>query len=1840
MKNLFFLKLFLVALVTMSSPLVFSNSCSGYNEKFCQGEFGRNNNCTWRVEQTGSFQNGVCEKCDPLFTSDYLSNKSWAECVAQVKITDMARCLTNNGHANFIGTYCNNSGDTMQTDEALLVEDRAVSSNADVDMERIELSKKIWAMTIPGVTQQAQNTWDAVLLATSGAFYLPVDADGIDTVSVHTQFQNVVGSVNGVAKSIGVTPEYLQLSTLNTPGTSLGEPNHPNSNLFFFKSTLPSNSPDSTSINQLTKVEFSTANGFVGIEGGKCVFNQTKNYSDCGTGDTVTIDSQVVTRSKHTKIFIDAMAADFIMAEEGINMINLMLREGINLGGNTQTLAESKNTLSLAYNNIKNDIKSAANCTSGCDDTSSPVARLKNRRTFNKSSHLTLSTSEDNRNYAMINQVRAAVILDNSETSRSIPRDVSTYLYNFFQGRYANFDNLPAYAELKNLLEEYTTLSLTDIDILLKKCDENTTRAPNEVCHISNMLMPFSTEEGLLKEQTKFPRLIKMNSPSPFSSAKRESTDKTSSKASFLDSEKYALDDIKDNQDFTGRVVGEVNTTNTKCTKDNPACPTDLECAVRNASCANNSNGLCINQAHFGQTFSDLLGSYIKIGKNQNKKYHIVSSLNCSEPSTPSGGGESTPSSGGESTPSSGGESTPTPPPKTFSFNLEGPSNISDNVTPSISVSTSNYADHSISVFDNASCSNLLFTSDTFSNSANTVTLPALSVDGVYDFHIKVNEIGSTGLCSTEKVTYTLDTVTAGYVRTNARVNFPFESESQDASGNNNHAILSDNASFYNYPSVSSNNIGNHALSLANGHAMVESNSTLRPDNNLAISQWVKFSDPNSSQTIAQLGDSVTGGYRLTINNGSVDAACSDKICLTFINSGSVASVSATSNGLITNQLHHLVATFDGAARSGSIYLDGVEISNFPSGTFNSGGITYTAASNHLCIGQDTTSVGCSGNSLNAEIDQFIILGSSITADQVRFLYHNPNSIDINSENIDLAYNSFDDQTVNLINYCLPGQTETPEGDCETTTCNQALTNGSALSGTYGSGGVSVNCVSGYTPSVSSVNCGVDGNFLEGTVSCLASCSLSAISNSSLTSSTTIAHGTLQSVSCTTGFSGGGSFSCSDGTTSGSASCSDVNECTENTDNCHANATCTNTSGSFSCACDSGYTGNGASCSAVNCSQSLNNGSALNGAYNNGSVNVICNSGYTASISTVTCQANGTFNQTASCNPNSCQSTQVTNSQNHEATGSIQGVTGDNVNVTCVSGSTGGGTTTCGTNGSFSPTISCSDPAPQELADIIGGSIQGSDITNNTTCSELENGEYDCVRNVGIHSYPFTSFDNRAYLGDGTNGTLYTFVAYKAVGGNDSCGPIDASYTIGNSHPGTWNSSANSYNFATGFATNNTTLYGDYSITGIVSATPSTRVCVYQVVSKSQYANTTLLVNALVNNDLTATKVSSVFQSVKTDVNPTPYAPPSSSPSDPLTHPNNLGLYEVRSHGFNNCITKHPAGSSYCWGRNYYSTNNLYPFINSSTREVDWGATETNSNVIMYNTGQNFADIYCWIDTNQDVQCSNNSTVGGKTSGQFNIDPSIGETITSFSKTYNQACATTSKGELYCWGVNTNNIMSAASTLSTVSTPIKLDFSEFVHKVYVGKKHSCVILGTERKVKCWGQNDGTRLGINNSTTPFLYTMSSYVKDENGTDISNVYRVDADHWANVTCAINYETANDTSKLLCWGSAVSSYQAKEKDSGSGANKIYDLKFGSYQYALHKGDQILFTTNINSTFNAKTEIPNVISIGGSYVHMCAISLENNVHKLKCFGSNSYYATGGSSTSDSNTQDTLTFE
>ncbi|XP_019627938.1 PREDICTED: mucin-like protein isoform X2 [Branchiostoma belcheri] len=83
--------------------------------------------------------------------------------------------------------------------------------------------------------------------------------------------------------------------------------------------------------------------------------------------------------------------------------------------------------------------------------------------------------------------------------------------------------------------------------------------------------------------------------------------------------------------------------------------------------------------------------------------------------------------------------------------------------------------------------------------------------------------------------------------------------------------------------------------------------------------------------------------------------------------------------------------------------------------------------------------------------------------------------------------------------------------------------------------------------------------------------------------------------------------------------CVDIDECATGADNCHADATCTNTEGSFTCACNTGYSGDGTTCSDIDECQTNNGGCAQVCTNNGGSFLCSCNAGYQLNADGMAC---------------------------------------------------------------------------------------------------------------------------------------------------------------------------------------------------------------------------------------------------------------------------------------------------------------------------------------------------------------------------------------------------------------------------------------------------------------------------------------------------------------------------------------------------------------------------------------------------------------------------------------------
>jgi hypothetical protein len=257
--------------------------------------------------------------------------------------------------------------------------------------------------------------------------------------------------------------------------------------------------------------------------------------------------------------------------------------------------------------------------------------------------------------------------------------------------------------------------------------------------------------------------------------------------------------------------------------------------------------------------------------------------------------------------------------------------------------------------------------------------------------------------------------------------------------------------------------------------------------------------------------------------------------------------------------------------------------------------------------------------------------------------------------------------------------------------------------------------------------CQADGSF--STVSCDANqCAATEAANSDKAATGSImgVTGDTVDVSCDAGYPGGGTVTCLTTGMFSIVSC-DANACVP-TEVANSGKAATGsitgvTNAQVQVACDAGYTGGGTAtcladgsfstvtCAANQCTATevVNSDKAVSGSImgvTGDEVDVTCDAGYPGG-GTVTCLTTGSFS-IVTCDANTCPTTEVADSDK-AATGSIMGVTGDVVSVTCDAGFSGGGTAICETDGTFTKSGT--------LATVCRGAwTHGSRLPDDDTC--------------------------------------------------------------------------------------------------------------------------------------------------------------------------------------------------------------------------------------------------------------------------------------------------------------------------------------------------------------------------------------------------------------------------------------------------------------------------------------------------------------------------------------------
>lgn len=259
------------------------------------------------------------------------------------------------------------------------------------------------------------------------------------------------------------------------------------------------------------------------------------------------------------------------------------------------------------------------------------------------------------------------------------------------------------------------------------------------------------------------------------------------------------------------------------------------------------------------------------------------------------------------------------------------------------------------------------------------------------------------------------------------------------------------------------------------------------------------------------------------------------------------------------------------------------------------------------------------------------------------------------------------------------------------------------------------------------------------------------------------------------------------------------------------------------------------------------------------------------------------------------------------------------------------------------------------------------------------------------------------------------------------------------------------------------------------------------------------------------------------------------------------GIVSIAAGSYSTCALSF-SGNVYCWGDNTNGQlgNNTTTSSNIPVEVRGVGGTGYLSGIVSITVGEahtcassSSGNIYCW-GANGDGELGNNSTTGSNTPVEVS---GVGGTgylsgIVSVAALEFDTCASSSSGNVYCWGinesgqlgVNTHSGPQICSTLACSDTPLEVlgvggtGNLSGIANIAVGLEHVCAS-SSSGNVYCWGSNGSGELG-NNSTTESDTPVE--VLGVGGTgNLSGVVNITAGEW--YSCA-QLSSGNE----YCWGS----------------------------------------------------------------------------------------------------------
>lgn len=210
-----------------------------------------------------------------------------------------------------------------------------------------------------------------------------------------------------------------------------------------------------------------------------------------------------------------------------------------------------------------------------------------------------------------------------------------------------------------------------------------------------------------------------------------------------------------------------------------------------------------------------------------------------------------------------------------------------------------------------------------------------------------------------------------------------------------------------------------------------------------------------------------------------------------------------------------------------------------------------------------------------------------------------------------------------------------------------------------------------------------------------------------------------------------------------------------------------------------------------------------------------------------------------------------------------------------------------------------------------------------------------------------------------------------------------------------------------------------------------------------------------------------------------------------------------------------------CWGFNAYgqlgdgsTTNRLSPvYVIGLTSGVQTVVAGDIHSCALTNVGA----VTCWGN-------SGSGQVGNGSFADSNKVPvpvtGLSSDVVLLSAGYFHNCAKRSAGYVYCWGNNSKGQLGIGSTVNQATPAYLSDLGTVTTRLASGGMHSCVVI-TDRRVKCWGNNDYGQLGDGSTANK---STSVSVPNLNGVDSLSLGQ-------SHSCALT-----TTGGVKCWGQDV--------------------------------------------------------------------------------------------------------